>query len=515
MAKKKELKKEVEAKEESKLMFDDIKEKCLKYIKENKENIIKATVSVIVLVLVVTLGMAAIDVIIENSTGNIKYSLVYKRENGEIALLKPEDDSGKKSIILSKTDGTGYTTYANKTNRYILMKKDTDLHIYDVKKDESIKIADNTSTYFFSDNDDYVLIQDTDNDMYSYNHKEAKKILDSGITGIRDYGKKGVIYEKNKKLYYISYNPEKEDKVELVKGVDIAEFSKNEKYVLYTNSNKALYRYDIKKKKHKKIASDVETFYCDSESCDTLYYTVLASDYSINYYNGKKTEKIVGELRNIEYINTDEKSVIYTRIIDGEEVLCFKKGTANEIKLSDNFTHLGGIKLVGDEIYYINDKNELNYAKVTGLSNGKAKVIDKEVESVLYDFNDGIYYFKNSDDDKQESTFYIAKNGKKIKVADDIYQESIKVSNDGNKIFYIKDRQDYQGELYMFDGKTSRKISEKVHTFLYIRDDLVYYLKDFDVEKRYGTLYKYTNKNTKIEEKVSELSSTPNAYIVK
>ena len=60
------------------------------------------------------------------------------------------------------------------------------------------------------------------------------------------------------------------DKTELVNGFSIAEFSKDGKAVLYTNSNNVLYRYDIKKKKHTKIASNVETFYCDEKSCDEM-----------------------------------------------------------------------------------------------------------------------------------------------------------------------------------------------------------------------------------------------------
>ena len=49
MAKKKEIEKEVETKEESKLSFKDIKKKALKYIKKNKETIIKGIVSVTVI----------------------------------------------------------------------------------------------------------------------------------------------------------------------------------------------------------------------------------------------------------------------------------------------------------------------------------------------------------------------------------------------------------------------------------------------------------------------------------
>ena len=107
------------------------------------------------------------------------------------------------------------------------------------------------------------------------------------------------------------------------------------------------------------------------------------------------------------------------------------------------------------------------------------------------------------------------KKGKKTKIADDIKTTRVGSSNDGKKFYYVKDVETNSGTLYVFDGKNSKKISDDVYRFLYIRDDVVYYLKDYNVEKRYGDLYRYSKNAEKIESEVSELASTPNGYIVK
>ena len=155
MTKKKEIEKEVE----TKLTFNDIKEKCLKYIKTNKDNIIKGIVSFAVLVLVVIVGIAAIDAIKENSLDNIDYPLVYRKESGEIILLESNDQSGKEGYVLSTSDGTGYTTYGNTSNRYVLTKKENDLYIYDTKKEGKVsKISDDVTVYGFSKKDSYIYL---------------------------------------------------------------------------------------------------------------------------------------------------------------------------------------------------------------------------------------------------------------------------------------------------------------------------------------------------------------------
>lgn len=526
MAKKKETKKDIKKEEkiekvekvvkednkeeETKKTFDIYKEKALKYIKKNKEKVVKYVVSLVVLIIVVIVGAIAINSLNEGAINNIDYPLVYKRENGEIVLLKSKDKKSD-STILSYSDGTGYTTYANKSSRYVLMKKGNDLHLYDVKKDEFTKIADDTSTYYFSKDDSFIILLDKDNDLYSYNYKEAKKLLEDGIELIQDYSNDAVIYSKNQTLKFVSMDPSKEDRKELVNKFDIAEFSEDGKYVLYTNSNSVLYRYNIKKDEHVKIASDVETFYCVDKSCDELYYTTKKTGNSIYFYNGR-SEKIVGSIERVIKIDGKNERVLYTKYIDKQEVLYFKKGKSKEVKVADDFLFRGNAILINDEIYYTSNSLELKYAKISGSKVGQTKVIDEEIEKELTAMSNGIYYLKNGNDNK-EYTVFVASDGKKIKVSDDVKENTIKISNKGNHLYFSKDfGENISGTFCMFDGQKTITISENVYHFIHIKDGVTYYIKDFDKVNRYGALYRYTDKSEKIEDLVSELSFTPNDY---
>lgn len=505
--------KEDNEKEETKTTFEIYKEKALKYIKKNKEKVVKYAVSFVILIIVVIVGAVAIKSLSEGSVSNIDYPLVYKRENGQIVLLKSKE-SKDDGIILSYSDGTGYTTYANKSSRYVLMKKGNDLHLYDVKKDESTKIADDTSTYYFSDDDSYILLLDKDNDLYSYNFKEAKKLLEDGVGSIQDYSDKAVLYSKNDALKFVSMDPTKEDRKELVNKFEIAEFSEDGKYVLYTNSNDVLYRYDIKKDKHTKVSSDVEAFYCISKSCDKLYYTTMKDGYGVHYYDGK-AEELVSDLERLLKVDTESQRLLYTKYVDKHEVLYFKNGNSKEYKVADDFLLKGNAKLVGDEIYYTSESLELKYAKISGSKTGKTKVIDEEINKEIKEMSTGVYYLKNGNDNK-EYTLLVASNGKKIKVADDVKATTIVVSNKGDNLYFSKDfGTGISGTFCMFDGEKTITVAENVYHFIHIKDGVTYYLKDFDKEKRFGTLYRYTDKSEKIEDLVSELSATPNGYEIK
>ena len=501
------------AKKSKKINLKKIKEKLIDLYQESKKDLKKSLMSLgILLVVVIVLGVL-INILSSNNIKNLNYPLVYRRDNGELTLLKNNQKSSD-AKVLTTMDGVGYTTYSNKSNKYVLYKKSDALFLYDVSTgEEPTKVANDASVFNFSDDDSFVFVLDADNDLFSYNYKEAKQLLDNNVSRIVDYSAKSIVYEKNEKLYFVSFDPSKEDKTEVVSGFNSAEYSENGKYVMYKNTNNTLYRYNTRNEKHTKIADKVDTYYCVTDSCDKLYYTVSDEYYDLYYYSGKG-KMIAEKINDEEANNTDENMIVYTKSNGSKYELYYQKGTSKARKISNDYTEASSIKLLNDDLYYTNENKELVHVKIKGSRIGKTTVVDKEITSELYDYKDGIYYYNNADD-KNNASYYIVKNGKKIKIADDIKTTRVAGSNDGKKIYYIKDVEVNSGTLYVFDGKNSKKITDDVYRFLYIRDDVVYYLKDYNVEKRYGDLYRYGKTSEKVESEVSELASTPNGYIVK
>ena len=70
----------------------------------------------ILLVVVIVLGVL-INILSSNNIKNLNYPLVYRRDNGELTLLKNNQKSSD-AKVLTTMDGVGYTTYSNKSNIY-------------------------------------------------------------------------------------------------------------------------------------------------------------------------------------------------------------------------------------------------------------------------------------------------------------------------------------------------------------------------------------------------------------
>lgn len=501
------------AKKSKKFNMKKIKEKIIDLYQESKKDLKKSLMSLGIILVVVIVLAFLINILSSNNVKNLNYPLVYKRDNGEVTLLKNNQQSSD-AKVLTTMDGIGYTTYSNTSNKYVLYKKNEALYLYDTTSgSEPTKVSDDASVFNFSEDDSYIFVLDADSDLFSYNYKEAKQLLDNSVTRILDYSEKSIVYEKNEKLYFISFDPSKEDKTEIVNAFNGAEFSENGKYVLYKNTNNTLYKYNTKNKKNTKIADKVDTYYCVTDSCDKLYYTVSDEYYDLYYYSGKG--KLVAEkINDVEAINADEKMILFTKTNGSKYELYYKKDNSKARKITNDYTESSAVKLLKDDIYYTNENKELIHVEIKNTKVGKPTVVDKEISSELYDYKDGIYYYNNIDD-KNNASYFVVRNGKKTKIADDIKTTRVGGSNDGKKIYYIKDVETNSGTLYVFDGKNNKKITDDVYRFLYIRDDVVYYLKDYNVEKRYGDLYRYSKSSEKIESEVSELASTPNGYIVK
>ncbi len=478
----------------------------LRTIVKNSKIDIKYLVGAFLILIIFVLGINLF------SSKDVEYPVVYNNSDGDLYLMNTKIKKSDDATKLAKGESTSNVTYANNTDRYVLFQKDESLYLYDSKdKDSTSKIADDVKTYKFSDDDKYVIILDNEANLKVYNFKETEKIESdvSEVIGVQD---SRIIYEKEHKIYVRSINPKKDDRKKITESYDSnMRFSNDTKNVLYINSDKELYKYNISKDKDEKIASDVTNYYCDKNSCDKLFYIENSDTKSINYYDGKDVVKVAKDIYNVNDASADAKKVVYSTLKDGEYTLYYQMVGKDEVKIENKLTSIRTVKIFDDkEIYYINGKNEVKYVKINGAKISDVKKLGEDVTGYLYLYKDG-YAFVADVDKSSNGTLYLASNGKAKKIEKDINTSLVTVSKDGKNIYYMKDYKT-SGSLYVTNGGKGKKIEDDVFTFEYIKKDLIYYIKDYSTSKSRGDLYRYTGKSTKIAENVTRIANPPVYY---
>lgn len=445
-----------------------------------------------------------------------EYSMVYQNADGELKVIAKNQKEG---IKISSDSETRDVIYANKTNRYILFEKNNSLYLYDSKKkDDTTKILSDVVGAYFTPNDKYVVALDTEGHMYSYNYKKDKEKLDSDVTSIKDCTDTKVLYVKDGSLYIRSLNAKKDDKVKIEdSGVFYASISEDGKRVVYiTEKDKDLKYYIIGNGKTDKIDSDVVEYYCDT-TCKHMYYVTNDSESKLYYYNGKEGEKVASDVYEIVDVDVLNKQVVYAKEDDKEFTLYYKKAVkGDEVKIDDSLEKLTSAYIYnGKGIYYINDDSELKYAKINGSKIG-------DVKTVVEDAIDGVIAYKKgiilvADTDKRSNgDLYFVSGSKGKKVDSDVYSSYLKVSINGNRVFYLKDYSSNSGDLYTTTGGKGKKIDSDVYRYVYVNDKTVYYLKDFSSSKKYGDMYLYNgSKGKKVVEDVTSMATNKNYYKVK
>lgn len=470
-----------------------------------------------ILIAVVVLAVLVLGCAISNIGGDkeVAYPAIYLNDDGDLMLFPTNVKNEDKAIKLTSDGTISSVEYANTTDRYVLFKKDSNLYLYDSKKkDETTKIVSDVDEYRFTEDDGYVVAVDDEGNLYSYNYGKDKEKLDSDIDEIEDVGNKYVLYSKEDTLYVRSLKASKDDKNKVIEDEDgwgSAYLTEDEKKVLYINSDYELYVYNIAKKENTKIDADVYYYYAN-ETGTKLYYLVSNDgEKDIYYYNGKDKEKIASDVNDIEAYDIDEQMVLYTTKEDNEYTLYYQKGTKDAVKVEDEMESIRSVRLFeGKGIYYINSDNEVKYAKIKGAKIGDVSTIGEDVEGYLSDYKNG-YAFVGDVDKKSNGTLYIASNGKAKKIDTEVNNSYLHVSNDGSKIYYLKDYSSSAGDLYVTSGGKGKKIESDVYTYRYVKDDLIYIIKDYS-SKGKGDLYRYTGKSVKIAEDVKGVAAVPNYF---
>ena len=97
-----------------------------------------------------------------------------------------------------------------------------------------------------------------------------------------------------------------------------------------------------------------------------------------------------------------------------------------------------------------------------------------------------VYLVKEND----TNTLKYISGGKSSIISTNVYPEYITISETENAIYYLKNYENNQGKLMLYNGIINSKIADGVNSFIYINDDLMYATKNFDEKSSTCDLYR-------------------------
>lgn len=462
-------------------------------------------------IFVIVVAIILLFVIFNSGKKEIAYPVIFNNADGDLYLMdnsiKTEDDALK----LGNGESTSNIVYANTTDRYVLFQKNEALYLYDAKeKEETTKIVANVADYAFSEDDKYVVALNDDDELLVYNYKETERV-EKDVSDIVAMSNNKILYEKESILYVRSINPKKDDRLKVTEDYDAyVRFSEDGKNIVYINGERELHIFNVNKDKDEKIAKNVSSYYCDDKSCENLFYVESDDTKTVYYYNGKEAQSMVKDIYSINAYDVSKKQLVFTKLEDGEYTLYYQKVGSDPVVVEDGLTSLRTVKLFkGKDIYYINADNEVKYVNIKGSKLGELKTIGEDVTGYLYLYKDGYAFVANVKNTK--GTLYLAKNGKAKEIDENVNSSLITVSSKGNAVYYLKDYKT-TGDLYVTTGKKGKEIEKDVYNYEYVKDNLIYLIKDYSISKSRGDLYRYTNKSVLIAEDITRIASVPTHF---
>ena len=468
----------------------------------------KHIVGGILLVIVLVLGILGISSL---SNKVVDYPVIYNNSIGNLLLLDANSKDND-PIKLSSSDNTSSVKYANTTDKYVLFKKNNALFLYNEKsKDNTTKILNDVLDYEFSLNDKYIVATNTESTLYIAPVGKDKVKIEDEIKLFR-VSENNVLYVKGTDLYVRDVNPKKDKNTKITdeysNGV---KFSNDGSKIFYVDTNGSLRVYDISKKKDTKIDDDIDYYYA-SDDGDKLYYKVYDDEGTIYYYDGKNNTKIVSDVI-LQSVNVDSKYIIYSQENNGKEELYFKNGEKEAYLIEKDIDIIQTIYILDNYIYYQNGDNELKVVKVKGNKTTKAKTVVKDVSSVTK-YEDGLAVIAKVDNESSGTLYKISKDDSK-KIDTNVYNSYVKTSEDGKKVYYLKDYSSTSGKLYVLSGNKTKEIETDVYKYEVANSSHIFMIRGYSTSSGKGDLYINSGKKgktTKIAEEVTRIASIPSQY---
>lgn len=377
----------------------------------------------------------------------------------------------KDNCLIVKDIETGSSDIAAKSYEEIILSKDGKRMLYsNLNTDESL----NYYLYNFVDSSNERILTDIE-ELLSYNANFTKFIYTTKTTdtiniynNIKDSkassDKKFVALDKDS-VTKEEYEANQKLEAEINLRNEMRDYAKN-----YTVSAYDVYYQNNQTKTL--LASSVNKVYINDITDRKLIYTKMNwnSNFDLASYTSLEEFK--------KDIETNKENGLYYKVIDTEASLV--KENVNETLVVE--------LLSGDGIYFSEDNN-LYYSKVTNKKAGVYKLVAENLINPIKDMTSdvGLIYLVKEND---TNTLKYISGGKSSIISTNVYPEYITISETENAIYYLKDYENNQGKLMLYNGIINSKIADGVNSFIYINDDLMYATKNFDEKSSTCDLYR-------------------------
>ena len=467
------------------------------------------------------------DIVYANS--DVRY-ILYTDKN-TLYLLDTTSTNNKK-ILTNNANSYGFSS----DDKYVYyIENNKDLHLYN-RKTASDTLIDTDVTKFLDISLNYAIYE-----------KDNCLIVKDTETGSSDIAAKSyeeiILSKDGKKMLYSNLNTDESLNYYLYNFVD----SSNERILtdieelLSYNANFTKFIYTIKTTdtiniynniKDSKASSDKKFVALDKDSVTKEEYEAnqkleaeinlrnemrdYAKNYTVGaydvYYQNNQTKTLLASSVNKVYINdiTDRK-LIYTKMnwnsnfdlasytsleefkkdieTNKENGLYYKVIDTEASLVKENVNETLVVELLSGDGIYFSEDNNLYYSKVTNKKAGVYKLVAENLINPIKDMTSdvGLIYLVKEND---TNTLKYISGGKSSIISTNVYPEYITISETENAIYYLKDYENNQGKLMLYNGIINSKIADDVNSFIYINDDLMYATKNFDEKSSTCDLYR-------------------------
>ena len=467
------------------------------------------------------------DIVYANS--DVRY-ILYTDKN-TLYLLDTTSTNNKK-ILTNNANSYGFSS----DDKYVYyIENNKDLHLYNRKTasdtlidTDVTKFLDISLKYAIYEKDNCLIVKDTEtgsSDIAAKSYeeiilsKDGKKMLYSNLNtdeslnyylyNFVDSSNERILTNIEELLSYNAnftkfiYSTKTTDTINIYNNIKDSKASSDKKFVALDKDSVTKEEYEA----NQKLAAEINL---RNEMRDyAKNYTVSAYDV---YYQNNQTKTLLASSVNKVYINdiTDRK-LIYTKMnwnsnfdlasytsleefkkdieTNKENGLYYKVIDTEASLVKENVNETLVVELLSGDGIYFSEDNNLYYSKVTNKKAGAYKLVAENLINSIKDMTSdvGLIYLVKEND---TNTLKYISGGKSSVISTNVYSEYITISETENAIYYLKDYENNQGKLMLYNGIINSKIADGVNSFIYINDDLIYATKNFDEKSSTCDLYR-------------------------